>query len=417
VLTGGFEAPNISVNQRVEAIMLNRRQFVSAVAACATTFVRAPGAFAAAAAKYDLIIRGGRVIDPSVRLDAIRDVAISEGRIAAVQSNIAGDAGDTIDARERLVVPGLLDIHTHAARSADGPGLVLQDGVTGWIDAGSHGADHIDEAVAVARSAPQQGRVLINIGRAGILPEGDTMDLNHADVGAARDAIAKNREFIVGVKARLSRDVAGANDYEVLRRTQDVATSFGLPVMIHMGQTISPLPKLLALLKRGDVVTHMFAPPPNSIVDDSGHILPEVRAARRRGVWFDVGNGQTGHMRWDTIDAIMKAGFQPDTFSTDWNTNSRSTGVIDLPNCMSKLLGYGMTLNQAIACATVNASRVFPVFKDRGTLKAGAPADVALLELRKGSFEFLDNFKNTIAGSQRLFPSGTVLAGKRVQRV
>ena len=215
--------------------------------------------------------------------------------------------------------------------------------------------------------------MLINIGRAGILPDGDTMDLARADVAAARDAIAKNREFIVGVKARLSRDVAGANDYEVLRRAQEVATSFGLPVMIHMGQTISPFSRLVDLLKRGDIVTHMFAPPPNSIVDDSGRILPEVLAARRRGVWFDIGNGQTGHMRWDTIGAIMKAGFWPDTFSTDWNTNSRTTGVIDLPNCMSKLLGYGMTVSEAIACATVNAARIFPLFNDRGTLNVGAP--------------------------------------------
>ncbi len=399
--------------------MLNRRQFVSAVAASAAMFTRAPRAFASAAARYDLIIRAGRVIDPSVRLDAIRDVAISEGRIAAVAAHIAGDAADTadtIDARGKLVVPGLLDIHTHTARSAEGPGLVLRDGVTGWIDAGSQGADRIGDMIAVARSAPQQGRVLINIGRAGILPDGDTMDLTRADVGAARDAIAKNRDFIVGVKARLSREVAGANDYEVLRRAQEVATSFNLPVMIHMGQTISPLAKLVALLKRGDVVTHMFAPPPNSIIDDSGRILPEVRAARRRGVWFDVGNGQTGHMRWDTIAAIVRAGFWPDTFSTDWNTNSPTTGVIDLPNCMSKLLGYGMTLAQAIACATVNASRIFPLFNDRGTLKVGAPADVALLELRKGTFEFLDNYKGTITGSQRLFPSATVLGGKRVQR-
>ena len=395
--------------------MLNRRQFLSGVAASAAMVARAPRAFAAAP-KYDLIIRAGRVIDPSVRLDAIRDVAISDGRIVAVQANIAGDAADTIDARGTLVVPGLLDIHTHTGRSAEGPGLVLRDGVTGWIDAGSQGADHIGDIIAVARSAPQQGRVLINIGRAGILPEGDTMDLNRADVGAARDAIAKNREFIVGIKARLSREVAGANDFEVLRRAQEVATSFGLPVMIHMGQTISPLPKLVDLLKRGDIVTHMFAPPPNSIIDDSGHILPEVLAARRRGVWFDVGNGQTGHMRWDTVGAIMKAGFWPDTFSTDWNTNSPTTGVIDLPNCMSKLLGYGMKIDQAIACATVNAARIFPVFNDRGTLKAGAPADVALLELRKGTFEFLDNYKNTITGSQRLVPSATVLGGKRVQR-
>ena len=340
----------------------------------------------------------------------------SGGRIAAVEANIAGDATDSLDARGKLVVPGLIDIHTHTARAAEGPGLVLQDGVTGWIDAGSQGADHIADTIAVARSAPQPGRVLINIGRAGILPGGDTMDLARADVDAARNAIAKNREFIVGVKARLSRDVAGANDSEVLRRAQEVATAFALPVMIHMGQTMSPLPRLFDLLKRGDIVTHMFAPPPNSIVDDTGHILPAVLAARRRGVWFDVGNGQTGHMRWDTVAMIMKTGFWPDTFSTDWSTNSRQTGVIDLPNCMSKLLGYGMTLDEAIARATVNPSRIFPLFNDRGTLNVGAPADVAVLELRDGNFEFLDNFKNTIAGRQRLFPSATVLAGKRISR-
>jgi dihydroorotase len=395
--------------------MLNRRQFLSAAAAGAgaAMFARGPRAFAAS---YDLIIKGGRVIDPSVRLDAIRDVAISGGRIIAVEAAVAGDAADTLDARGKLVVPGLLDIHTHAARSAEGPGLMLQDGVTGWIDAGSQGADRIVETIAVARSSPQQGRVLINIGRSGILPEGDTMDLKRADVAAARDAIAKNRDFIVGVKARLSRDVAGENDYEVLRRAQEVATSFTLPVMIHMGQTISPLPKLVDLLKRGDIVTHLFAPPPNSIIDDSGHILPEVLAARRRGVWFDVANGQSGHMRWDNIAAIMKAGFWPDTFSTDWNTNAHQTGVVDLPNCMSKLFGYGMTVDEAIARATVNAARIFPLFNDRGTLNVGAPADVALLELRKGNFEFLDNYKNKITGHQRLFPSATVLGGKRVPR-
>jgi dihydroorotase len=395
--------------------MVNRRRFLSVAAASAgaAMFARVPRAFAAS---YDLILKGGRVIDPSVRLDAIRDVAISGGRIAAIETTIAGDAADTIDARGKLVVPGLLDIHTHCGRFTQGPGLVLQDGVTGWIDAGSQGADHIGDTIAVARSSPQQGRVLINIGRAGILPDGDTMDLKNADVAAARDAIAKNRDFIVGVKARLSQDVAGENDYEVLRRTQEVATSFSLPVMIHMGQTITPIPKLFALLKRGDIVTHMFAPPPNSIIDDSGHILPEVLAARRRGVWFDVGNGQKGHMRWDTIAAIMKAGFWPDTFSTDWNTNAHETGVIDLPNCMSKLFGYGMTLDQAIARATVNAARIFPLFNDRGTLKVGAPADVAVLELQKGNFDFLDNYNNKITGHQLLSPSATVLGGKRVPR-
>ena len=393
--------------------MLSRRQFLATAAASAGMVAAARRALAAQASRYDLILRGGRVVDPSVRLDAIRDVAISAGRIVAVEPNIAGDAADIIDARGKLVVPGLIDIHTHVARGADGQRFVLQDGVTGWIDAGSLGADRIAELIPSARSSPQPGRLLINIGRAGILGEGDTMDLSRADVAAAKDAITRNRDWIVGVKARLSRDVAGANDYEVLRRAQEVATSFDLPVMIHMGQTISPFGKLVDLLKRGDIVTHMFAPPPNAIIDDSGHILPEVLAARRRGVWFDIGNGQTGHMRGDTIEDIMKAGFWPDTFSTDWTANSRTTGVIDLPNCMSKLLGFGMSIPEAIARATVNPSRIFPLFNDRGTLNVGAPADVAVLELREGNFEFLDNFKNTITGRQRFFPSTTVLAGKR----
>ena len=134
--------------------------------------------------------------------------------------------------------------------------MVLRDGVTGWIDGGSQGADKIADIVAVARSSPQQGRVLINIGRAGILPDGDTMDLARADVAAAKDAIAKHKDFVVGVKVRLSREVTGTNDYEVLRRSQEVASSFNLPVMIHMGQSVSPIGKLVGLLLWPAAVLH-----------------------------------------------------------------------------------------------------------------------------------------------------------------
>ena len=382
-------------------MMMNRRQFVWAAAVGSAAFARVADILAAPP-RYDLIIKRGRVIDPSLRLDAIRDVAIANGRISAVEANIADDAADTIDARGKVVVPGLVDIHSHAGRVKDGPTLCLADGVTGFVDAGSQGADRIDEVLAVATSAPQPCRVLINIGRAGILPGGDTMDISRADIGAARDAIAKHRDMIAGVKARLSRDVAGANDYEVLRRAQEVASSFNLPVMIHMGQTVSPLPKLMDLLKPGDIVTHMFAPPPNSIVDETGRILPEVLAARRRGVWFDLGNGRNGHLRWDIVERVMQAGFWPDTFSTDWTPEGRTAQVIDFPNVMSKFLDFGMSLDQVIARATVNASRVFEVFRDRGTLNVGAPAD------------FVDNYENKRAGRQRLFPSATVLGGKRV---
>lgn len=386
--------------------MLNRRQFLWATAAGTCT--------AATTGKYDLIIRGGRVIDPSSKLDGIRDVAIIAGRISAIESSIRADALETIDAHGKIVTPGLIDIHTHASRTKDGAALCLADGVTGLIDAGSKGADGIDEAIAVARAGPQPFRVLINIGRAGIISEGDTMDIKRADVAAAKQAISRNRDMIVGVKARLSRDVAGENDYEVLRRAQDVATAFQIPVMIHMGQTISPLSKLMPLLKSGDIVTHMFAPPPNSIIDDAGRILPEVIAARKRGVRFDVGNGRTGHLRWDTADAIMKAGFLPDTFSTDWTPEGRTAQIINFENVMSKFLMLGMTLDQVIACATWNPSKAFSVFRDRGTLKPGAPADVAILELREGGFDFVDNFNNQRKGKQRLFPFMAVLGGKKV---
>ncbi|HLH43903.1 MAG TPA: hypothetical protein VKV74_13015 [Bryobacteraceae bacterium] len=391
---------------------MNRRRFfrVAAGAAACGRFAGRLGA----AAKYDLIIRGGRVLDPSRKLDAIRDVAIARGQIAAIEPHLAADAADAIDASGKLVVPGLIDIHTHAGRAKEAAQLCLADGVTGLIDAGSQGADRIREVIEIAKSAPQPCRVLINIGRAGILPEGDTMDLKRADVAAARQAIGLNRAIIAGVKARLSRDVAGDNDYEVLRRAQEAASAFHLPVMIHMGQTMSPLPKLLALLKPGDVVTHLFAPPPNSIVDDRGRILPEVMAARRRGVKFDLGNGRTGHLRWDIAEAALKAGFPPDTLSTDWTPEGRISQIIDFPNVMSKFLMLGMTLDQVIACGTVNASRTFSAFRNRGTLQVGAPADVAVVELREGSFEFVDNFGNKRTGRQRLFPSVTVLAGKRV---
>lgn len=364
--------------------------------------------------RYDLVIKGGRVIDPSLRIDGVRDVAIVNGRIHAVESNMAGVAERTLEARGKLVVPGLIDVHTHAGRVKDGPLICLKDGVTGFIDAGSQGADGIAAPVAIVRSAPQPAQILINIGRAGILPGGDTMDLARADVAAARDAIAANRDVLVGVKARLSRDVCGSNDVEVLRRAREVVAPFGLPVMIHMGQTMSSLDQIMELMRPGDIVTHMFAPPPNSIVDDNGRMLPAVLAARRRGVWFDVGNGRTGHLRWDTVDKIMQAGFWPDSFSTDWTPEGRTTQVVDFPNILSKGLLLGMPLDAVIARATLYPSRMFDVFRDRGTLNVGAPADIAILELREGTFEFVDNYGGTRTGRHRLFPSATILGGRLV---
>jgi dihydroorotase len=392
--------------------MMNRRQLVCTAGAALLAGVPK----SQAATSYDLIIKGGLVIDPSVGLDAIRDVAILAGKIVAVDPDIAAEAKETIDARGKIVAPGLIDIHTHAGRNKEGPQLALLDGVTGWVDAGSGGADNIDQVAAVARGAPQIGRALVNISRTGVTAAGELRDINAANVALAQGAITRNRDVVVGVKARLSENVAGPNDLEALRRAQEAALPFNLPVMIHIGQTVSPMRAILPLLKRGDIVTHMYAPAPNGILDDQGRLFPDVAAARRRGVIFDFGNGVADHFDWPTVERAVKQGFWPDTFSTDWNVMSKTTGVVDFPNVISKFIMFGMPLSQVIACATVNAARVFPSFDNRGTLNIGAPADVAILELREGAFEFLDNYKGTRTGRQRLFPAGTVIEGKTVRR-
>jgi dihydroorotase len=264
--------------------MLTRRKFLGAAAAGAATFARIPNVFAAT---YDLVVKGGRVIDPSLGIDAVRDVAIAAGRIAAVEANIAVESGtEVMDARGKIVTPGLIDVHVHAARTKEGPPLALLDGVTAWVDAGSYGADGIDQGVANAKAGPNLGRLLVNIARTGVAPGGELMDLSHADVSLARGAIARHRDIVVGVKARLSANVAGTNDLEALRRAQEAAAPFDLPVMIHIGQSVSPMRAILALLKRGDIVTHMYAPAPNGILDDNGRVFPEVLAARRRGRRF-----------------------------------------------------------------------------------------------------------------------------------
>jgi dihydroorotase len=260
--------------------MMNRRQLVCA-AAGAALLARVPEALAAT---YDLIIKGGRVIDPSAGVDAICDVAIAGGKIVAVGANITGDATETIDARGKIVAPGLIDIHTHAGRSKEGPPMCLRDGVTGWVDAGSGGADNIDQVAAIAREAPQIGRALVNISRTGVTPDGELHDINRANVALAQGAIARNRDVVVGVKARLSNNVAGTNDLEALRRAQEAAAPFNLPVMIHVGQNYSPMRAILPLLKRGDIVTHMYAPGMNSILDEKGILFPDATAAPRRPV-------------------------------------------------------------------------------------------------------------------------------------
>ncbi len=223
-----------------DARMLTRRAFLHTAVAGG---VAVAAGHRSSAAEFDLVVKGGRVIDPAQRFDALADVGIGGGRITAVRPSIpASAAAEVLDASGALVTPGLVDVHTHV-RSAEMPSICLSQGVTSLVDAGSRGADQIDSVVAFAKQAPNRVRVLINLSRAGVIDEGDLMDLSRADVALARDGHpAPPRRRSIGVKARLSRNVAGERDLDALRRAQEITRPLGLPVMIHIGQTFSTMP-------------------------------------------------------------------------------------------------------------------------------------------------------------------------------
>ena len=386
---------------------MNRRQFfASSAVLVGTPFLPA--------SKYDLVIKGGRVLDASQRIDRLMDVAVKDGKIAALETSIpASDAGEIFDAKDRLVTPGLVDIHAHPRPGEVSAQQVLSGGVTTVVDAGSRGADGIQDMIGVVKSAPNRVRIMINVSRLGNQPEGELLKFETADAEAGRAAVRNNREFIVGVKARLSRPLAGDHDLDGVRRAHEITQPFGIPVMVHVGDTRSPLPDILALLRPGDIVTHVYAPPPNGILDSNGRVLPQVREARRRGILFDIGNGRNGHITWEVAERALQQDFLPDSISSDLNGAGLTDQVFDFPNVLSKFLMLGMPLDQVIARGTSNSAKAIPALKDLGTLRKGAVADITILELVSGNFEFVDNVNTKRPGKQKLFARAVFVAGKR----
>ena len=373
---------------------------------------------------YDLLITGGTVIDPARGLHDRRDVGIADGRIVAVAAGLStSDAHDVVDATDRLVVPGLVDLHVHvypgvADLSVEADPTCLGRGVTTVVDAGSSGANtfpgfrrHVVET--------SRGRVLayLNISATGQIDPflGELHDLRFADPERAAAVARAHPDVVVGFKVRISEMLAGPNGLAGLDRALEAGRATGLPVMVHIGGTSFDIEEALDRLRPDDVVTHAYTGwNPGGILTDSGQVVAAAREARARGVRFDVGHG-AGSFTWRTAEAALADGFRPDTISSDLHRFNIATPVHDLATTLSKFLLLGLSIDDVVAMATTApAAALGPAGRGLASLAIGAAADVTILGLEEGRFELVDSAGTSRSARQRLVPVATVRAGESV---
>jgi len=374
------------------------------------------------ALKYELVIAGGEVLDPSLRLRGKRDIGIKNGQIAAVATSIPADrAVQRIDATGKLVTPGLIDLHTHLCPHL-GLGLPADEMVgitctTTAVSAGDAGANTwgVFHHLALPQSRTRLFAFvhISSIGLAGGLAPGEMLNIDYADVDRCAKVVSENPDTALGVKVRITDNVVGQNGLEPLRRAIRAAELAGrnARVMCHIGAAPGNLSDLLDLLRPGDVLTHSYSGAGNNTVQN-GQLLPAALAAKKRGVIIDVGHGG-GSFDFTVAEPAMQQGMPPDTISSDIHSVSINTpGYPTLPWVMSKFLALGMPLEEVVARATWEPAKIIGRVPGLGTLQVGAPADVAIMELIDGPVEFVDTRNNKRSGTKKLVPVLTIRAGR-----
>jgi dihydroorotase len=410
--------------------LASRRHVLTGTAALALSAAGGP-AFAAMGPddKFDLVIKGGDVLDPSQSLRGRRDIGIRYGVIEAVEPDIPATRSlRVIDAGGKLVTPGLVDLHCHVYPYGSAIGipadeLVAHQCTTTCVSAGDAGANNFAGfrrfIVAQTRTRLYAFVHIANIGLTPFpLPE--LYNIDYAQVDACAKAVAENADIAIGVKVRMSENVIARNGAEPLKRAIQACEMAGTGgrVMAHIGgvENVALMVEILDLLRPGDILTHAYSGAPNiagaftNIVQD-GRLLPAALAAKRRGVIFDVGHGG-GSFDYTVAEAAIAQGAPPDTISSDIHVVSGNTpGMPYLTWVMSKFLGLGFTLEQVVAMATINPAKIINRAPKLGTLQIGAPGDVAIMELVEGPVSFVDTRNNARNGRAYLKPVQTVTAG------
>ena len=406
-----------------------RRRFITAMGAAMATGIIASEARAAMGPgdKFDLVIKGGDVLDPSQGLRGKMDIGMRYGRIEALEADIpAARAQRVMNAAGRLVVPGLIDLHAHVFTTGIGipaDELVLYQGTTTAVSAGDAGASTF---ATYRRYATAQSRTRIfafvhiaNIGLSAF-PVGELFNIDFAQTEVAAKALAENSDFAIGIKVRMSQNVIARHGIEPLKRAIRACELAGTNgrVMCHIGgvETVELMTLILQTLRPGDILTHCYSGAPNddgkftNIVQD-GKLLPAALDAKKRGVLFDVGHGG-GSFDYTVAEAAIAQGCPPDTLSSDIHVYSgNSAGQPYLTNVMSKFLNMGFSMEQVVTMATANPAKVINRIPKHGTLQVGAPADATLLEVVNGPVEFVDTRNNKRQGKVFIKPTNTVIAG------
>jgi dihydroorotase len=372
---------------------------------------------------YDLVLKGGEVIDPGWPLHQRADVAISKGKIAAIAPNIpATEAIRTIDVTGKIVCSGLIDIHAHTFINAHDMGPQTDQrcsasGVTTLIDAGSSGsATFPGLRHYVAERSQVRLRCFVHLSALGLihLQVGELMNMDYADPEGCARTIRENRDLAIGVKLRFSNNVVpDAAGTEPLRLARQAADMADVPLMVHITDALLPVPKILEFMKPGDVVTHCLHRYQYGIMGpEKKEILREVRDAQKAGVIFDCAHGRM-HFTFPFVRMALDQGFMPDTIATDLSIPSATRGpVFDLPTTMSKFLNLGVSLDEVFRCVTTNPARAIGEGERLGTLKPGAVADVAVFSLERGQFDFVDTDQNHMTGEQKLVTQLTLKDGR-----
>jgi dihydroorotase len=374
--------------------------------------------------QYDLLLTGGEVLDPSAGLNGAMDVAIAGGKIAAVAPSLPHDqARRTMNVKGRLVMPGLVDMHAHVLVNGYDMGIHTDQhcrgsGVTTLCDAGSVGSANFAALRGVLdHHVRTRIRAFVNLSAIGISGTSRGGELSHfpyADPEGCARTISENPDLAIGVKLRFGPGLVweySAEPVKLARKTADMAG--GVPMMMHITDSPVPLPELIAHMKPGDIVTHCYHGRNHGIMgQEKQFVLKEVVEAQRAGIVFDCAHGRN-HFNFRMIEKALDQGFLPDTISTDLTLTSATRGPVwDLPTTMTKLLHFGMPLQEVVRRATAAPARIMGYEGTVGTLKPGANADVSVFELREGNFELRDTDGNTIMAKRRLVAQVTVKDGR-----